>query len=115
NECGDSSFENQTTGGSPTVNDCRQLARNIAGNGRWTVGAGGEHRQLAQYGTCAFGAQGNKSMNWAYIGNQDIIDLINDSINRFQWNGLVGAKGSMACRGGSGQIIDTEMIWGIYH
>ncbi|KAL4725816.1 hypothetical protein ACLX1H_006490 [Fusarium chlamydosporum] len=103
--CGDSTFENKSSGGSPKVDDCRQIARNIAGGGKWTVGAGGEHHQLVQYGTCAFGAQGaGSNMNSAFIGNTDIIDLINDSIKRFEWNGLVGASGVMGCRAMTGYV-----------
>ncbi|KAH7129015.1 putative necrosis-inducing factor-domain-containing protein [Dactylonectria macrodidyma] len=115
NDCGDSTFINQSSGGSPTVNDCRQIAYNIRNGGTWTVGAGGEHHQLVQYGTCAFGAQGDGSINAAYIGNQDIIDLINSSIDKFQWNGLVGAKGSMGCQSLKGLVGGATMNWGIYH
>ncbi|KAJ4005880.1 hypothetical protein NW752_001123 [Fusarium irregulare] len=114
--CGNSSFENKSTGGSPKVSDCQQIARNIAGGGKWTVGAGGEHHQLVQYGTCAFGAQGaGSNMNSAFIGNTDIIDLINDSIKRFEWNGLVGASGVMGCRSMTGIVGGVNMRWGIYH
>lgn len=92
NDCGDSTFVNQSSGGSPKVPDCQQLAKNINGGGTWTIWPTGQH-QLAQYGTCAFGAE--TDAGWANIGNQDIIDLINSSIQRFQWNGLVGSKGRM--------------------
>ncbi|KAF9054896.1 putative necrosis-inducing factor-domain-containing protein, partial [Panaeolus papilionaceus] len=118
NNCGDSSFINQTSGGSPTVADCRQLAANIAGDGTWTVELL-EHHQLAQYGTCAFGVQSYYHFNtFAYrVGNSDIIDLINDSINRFQLNGLVGSKGSMPCQsdpfGWAGYTATVN--WGLYH
>jgi hypothetical protein len=30
NQCGDSSFENKSSGASPKVSDCQQIARNIA-------------------------------------------------------------------------------------
>jgi hypothetical protein len=29
--CGDSTFENQVSGGSPLIRDCEQISRNIAG------------------------------------------------------------------------------------
>jgi hypothetical protein len=74
------------------VADCQHLARNIAGGGTWTVTSAGAQHQLAQYGTCAFGIQGDKSINTAYVGNQDIIDVINTSIAKFQWEGKIGAK-----------------------
>jgi hypothetical protein len=31
NDCGDSTFVNQSSGGSPQISDCQQIARNIAG------------------------------------------------------------------------------------
>jgi hypothetical protein len=35
NLCGDSTFVNASSGGSPLVRDCQQLAANIAGSGSW--------------------------------------------------------------------------------
>ncbi|KAH7071471.1 putative necrosis-inducing factor-domain-containing protein [Paraphoma chrysanthemicola] len=115
NDCGDSTFVNQSSGGSPQISDCQQIVRNIAGGGTWTVGLGGEHHQIVQYGTCAFGINGDSSMNAAYIGNGDISDLINDSIKRFAWQGKVGAKGHMACRSIQGAVSGGGLTWGIYH
>ncbi|KAF4464653.1 hypothetical protein FALBO_8509 [Fusarium albosuccineum] len=108
NLCGDSSFENQTSGASPRVVDCQQLNYNIRNGGTWFVG--GSQRQLASYGDCAFGARVNAGPAcWArWVGNQDIIDLINDSIARYGGNGLVGAKGEMKCNGG------CTVDWGLY-
>lgn len=84
NDCGDSTFINRSSGGSPRVADCEQLARNIAGDGTWTVDDSAQH-QLAQYGTCAFGVTVHSDGAWyAYIGNEDIRDLIFDSIKRFR-------------------------------
>ncbi|OJJ46519.1 hypothetical protein ASPZODRAFT_132589 [Penicilliopsis zonata CBS 506.65] len=107
NDCGDSSFDNETSGGSPKVSDCQKIASNIAGGGSWYLDDSTTQRQLVQYGTCAFGARLTEN-GPNYIGNQDIIDLINDSISKFQSNGLVGSKGSMSC-GGSG------VAWALYH
>jgi hypothetical protein len=99
------------------VSDCQQLARNIAGDGSWTVTTS-EHRKLASYGTCVFGAQ---CIQWAvaYIGNQDIIDLINDSITRYQWQSpggglVVGSSGFMTCHS-SPSVGDQGVQWGLYH
>ncbi|GFF42858.1 hypothetical protein IFM51744_05288 [Aspergillus udagawae] len=118
NDCGASTFINQSSGGSPRVDDCLQIARNIAGGGTWVVSAiVGDHHQLLQYGTCAFGvevAPGWSEMPIYKVGNQDIIDLINDSVNRFQWYGLVGAKGVMDCQRTLGSDT-TPVQWGIYH
>ncbi|KAH8662546.1 putative necrosis-inducing factor-domain-containing protein [Xylariales sp. PMI_506] len=107
NDCGDSTFENQSSGGSPLVSDCLQLAANIAGGGSWRLEIY-EQRTLATYGTCAFGATAGPSVT--YIGNQDIIDLIHTSVDRFTWFGLVGAKGQMPC-----QLFGYTVSWGIYH
>ncbi|KAF9054908.1 Ecp2 effector protein, partial [Panaeolus papilionaceus] len=115
NDCGDSSFDNKSSGGSPRVDDCLQIARNIAGGGTWTVALIGHH-QLVEFGTCAFGVQAPFELGVSNIrvGNQDIIDVINDSVRRFQWNGLVGARGEMQCQTDPGtRWLKTE--WGIYH
>jgi hypothetical protein len=48
------------------------------------------------------------------VGNQDIIDLVNESIRRFEWNGRVGASGKMNCQ--TGQLKDKlDVTWGLYH
>lgn len=118
NDCGDSSFENQTTGGSPAVEDCLQIAANIAGGGTWEVeDIAFDQHQLVQYKTCALGVTGvaTEGAGAFLIGNQDIIDLINSSIDQFQWNGLVGAKGYMTCIEGGAQNIQVGVEWGVYH
>ncbi|KAH7081154.1 putative necrosis-inducing factor-domain-containing protein [Paraphoma chrysanthemicola] len=116
NDCADSTFENQSSGGSPKVSDCQQMAANIAGGGTWTTTLSLQ-RTLASYGTCAFGvkASGSSGMSGQFlVGNQDIIDVVNESIRRFQWNGLVGAKGVMPCQ--TGQRDDAaDVSWGLYH
>jgi len=114
NDCGDSSFINQSTGGSPLISDCQQITRNIASSGTWPV-ASGAQRKLVQYGTCALGAQLSNTANIAYVGNQDIIDLINTSIDKFSWNGKVGAKCTMDCQSARGLIGSSRVDWGIYH
>jgi hypothetical protein len=112
NDCGDSTFVNQSSGGSPTVNDCLQIATNIAGGGTWEVsGFPPDWHQLVQYGTCAFGVQRNSGGLYFHVGNQDIIDLIHTSVDKFSWFGLVGAKGVMPCEG-DGQ---PTVSWCIYH
>lgn len=127
-DCGDSTFINQSSTGSPLIKDCQQLARNIAamsfhysytdsylntmhiahnlspGNGSWTVAQKSE--TLVTYGTCAFGAS---SIAWfSYVGNQDITNLICSPIEKFSWSGKVGSKGTMGCEG-------SDVKGGIYH
>lgn len=113
NDCGDADFVNRSSGGSPKISDCEQIAINIDGGGSWNVGVGFQH-QLVQYGTCAFGVKGDAGREATFnIGNKDIIDLIRDSIAKFAWNGLVGAEGTMDCEGQS--FYDVTVYWGIYH
>ncbi|KAI2767377.1 hypothetical protein CBS147339_4188 [Penicillium roqueforti] len=93
NDCGPSTFINRSSGGSPRF---------------------GVQHQLVQYGTCAFGVTSESSGASVHIGNQDIIDLINSSIARFEWNGLVGAAGYMSCqREASPDFLSVR--WGLYH
>jgi hypothetical protein len=42
------------------------------------------------------------------MGNEDVRDLIYDSISRFQWQGKVGASGNTTCKG-------MGVTWGLYH
>ncbi|KAF9044226.1 putative necrosis-inducing factor-domain-containing protein [Panaeolus papilionaceus] len=113
NDCGNSWFGGETSGGSPRVDDCLTIANNISGGGTWTVALFGEH-QLVQFGTCAFAVQATGGVGFDFrIGNQDIMDLIHSSIDMFQSNGLVGARGDMGCQGDP----DVEIIvhWRIFH
>jgi hypothetical protein len=117
--CGDSTFEDHTSEASPLAADCLRIAHNIRNGGSWTL-YGNKQRRIAQYGTCAFGAEDDSiHMNvllftYISVGNQDVIDAIESSVNKFQRpDGKVGAAGVMICG-----IKDTEVYavrWGIYH
>ncbi|KAK3984561.1 putative necrosis-inducing factor-domain-containing protein [Cladorrhinum sp. PSN332] len=106
--CGHSTFENRSSGGSPWINDCWVLHNNIAGDGRWGIWGLG-WRTLATYGSCAFGVEAIQMPDsFIFVGNEDIRDLIRDSIARFSWNGRVGSYGETDCG-------TTETHWGVYH
>ncbi|KAK1779163.1 hypothetical protein QBC45DRAFT_144301 [Copromyces sp. CBS 386.78] len=114
NECGDSTFEDQTSDASPSVEDCLQIIRNIEGDGStdWTVGIGGQ-RGIAQAGGCTFGVDAtdvNGSVTFK-VGGQDVIDIINEAIRQFGGSGKVGAKGDMTCNGNASQ---QPVRWGLY-
>ncbi|CAL5869597.1 uncharacterized protein PFLUO_LOCUS3827 [Penicillium psychrofluorescens] len=111
NYCGNSSFTGQTTGGSPSVSDCQQIATNIAGGGVWTLTDGSQH-QLLQYGSCAFGATQTSFTGIVQIGNQDIIDLIDSSV-QYSWNDLISMEGDMSCAVEAGMV--TNVNWGLYY
>jgi hypothetical protein len=132
NDCGDSTFENQSSDGSPLIVDCQKIASNIAGTSKPSalpspisdttlfhpgfianmhfVGGG-----TWSIGTCAFGVDKSDTTNVGYVGNQDIIDLINESIRRFSYNGKVGSKGSMDCQSAQGVVDSVRFGWGLYH
>lgn len=114
NDCGDSTFVDQGSEASPYASDCETLAYNIRGDGSWRIRSGVQ-RKLASYGTCAFGAQTYDGDDWyAYVGNEDIRDVIRDSISKFKRpDGKIGAKGIMNCE--SGSIANRNVLWGIYH
>ncbi|OIW24824.1 hypothetical protein CONLIGDRAFT_684731 [Coniochaeta ligniaria NRRL 30616] len=109
--CGESTFENQDSAASPLIADCLHIVDNIADGGQWSVTSGSQH-QLVQWGTCAFGVQGCCGDAFFYIGNEDIIDIIHDSINKFGFNGIIGAKGRMQC---SAAALGAQVEWGLYH
>jgi predicted secreted protein len=103
-ECGDSSFENQTSDASASVEDCLQIIKNIEGDastGWKTQVVGKNQREIASHGSCSFGVEATKvhgNVNFD-VGGQDVIDIINDAIRRFGGGGKVGAKGNMECNG----------------
>lgn len=113
-DCVNSTSEDQASNGSPLAADCLKIASNIAGGGSWTILSGHQH-QLVQYGTCAFGVRYNQptTPDVMHIGNQDIINLINESVEKFQWYDKVGTKGSMMCKVNMNGRQYVE--WGLYH
>ncbi|KAL2166323.1 hypothetical protein VTG60DRAFT_2930 [Thermothelomyces hinnuleus] len=114
---GDSTFEDQTSDASPLVSDCLQIIRNIEGDAstEFTHRITG-HREILSYGTCHFGIERTGGTGGAVefkVGGQDVIDLINDAVNKFGGNGKIGAKGVMPC---DGTTVGTtvNVLWGIY-
>ncbi|KAK8074334.1 chitinase [Apiospora phragmitis] len=114
--CGDSTFENQSSGASPKVEDCLQIVRNIEGDGStdWTTQVVGKNqREIAKSGSCHFGVEATKvngNVNFV-VGGQDVIDIINEAVKQFGGDGRVGAKGNMDCNGNTKQ---QAVKWGIY-
>ena len=124
-QCGGSSFENVSSGGSPTVGDCAALRDAAYGTGAgWAVGACGlsdnQHTStcytgLISRGTCIFGAANSFSNAAVRIGTSDVGDLTRDSINKFQLNGKVGSRGQTRCRYNDPNWLDEQVIWGLWH
>ena len=115
-DCGDSTFENQSSGASPLVEDCLQIIRNIEGDGstEWTTQVVGKNqREIAKSGSCHFGVEATKvNGNGNFrVGGQDVIDIINEAIAQFGGDGRVGAKGDMQC---NGLVKQQAVKWGSY-
>lgn len=114
--CSDSTFVDRTTEASPTVEDCIKLMKEYRGEyHNWEIeNVIGEQHQLIQNGTCKFGIEsldaGNGNAGY-YIGSQDIVDIINDSIDKFGDSGKVGSKGRMTC---DGMVKGQRVQWGLY-
>ncbi|KAI1352858.1 hypothetical protein F5Y01DRAFT_324113 [Xylaria sp. FL0043] len=112
--CGDSTFVDQTSDASPSVADCLQIATNIAIDGEWMVDSSGNQHQILKFGSCKFGVManglpiGNLQVD---IGNQDVIDIIHQSVNSFGSSGKVGSKGVMKC---NGNVKEQSVTWGLY-
>lgn len=115
NDCGASTFTDETTDASPLITDCQQIVAQFTGTqDSWEVEAAvGEQHQIVGYGTCNFGVTGTTGTGDVdfYLGAQDIVDIINTSIEMFAWNGFVGASGNMTCQG---DVNGDFVVWGIY-
>ncbi|OIW30765.1 hypothetical protein CONLIGDRAFT_614022 [Coniochaeta ligniaria NRRL 30616] len=114
-DCGDSSFTNQGSDASPSVDDCMGIVDNIKGTqGEWEVeNAVEEQHQIVQFGGCKFGVQGksiNGNVNF-HVGAQDIVDIITSAVSMYGGSGKVGAKGNMDCRG---DVSTVPIEWGLY-
>lgn len=134
--CDGTTWEGQTSLGSPVVSDCLTLADRL-GEFTWTIPTSGQ-KQIAQvctkawipllyvwdndrelndtcqWGTCAFGVRNiDQRIATPFIGNDNVRDLIRGAVQRFEWNSRIGAKGVTSCRWNSGAL--TPIEWGLYH
>ena len=122
--CGQSTYENENSKDSPLAADCQQLSDNLKDYGtfedreateEWKVVTMGSHRQLAQYKSCAFGVEcPEETLNVAYVANPDVQDIIRASIDQFEFDGKIGAKGEMRCASDKGIAEKPKIVWGIY-
>ncbi|ORY12617.1 putative necrosis-inducing factor-domain-containing protein [Clohesyomyces aquaticus] len=101
NDCGASDFVNASSTGSPLISDCLQIAANIVHGGAFFITAVNFEHTIASFGSCAFQVQ-TSDFGIVHVGNEDIIDLINESIARFAapnpGQNFVGASGQMGCQ-----------------
>ncbi|KAB5522068.1 putative necrosis-inducing factor-domain-containing protein [Coniochaeta sp. 2T2.1] len=118
--CGPSTFEDATSSTSPLASDCLIIAKNVRLGGKWNVeSVTGNQHQLVQFGTCAFGVEPkDRKGGYFEIGNLDIIDIIQDSVNKFadKHGGKVNSAGETDCKGSLAATGSSYKVrWGIYH
>ena len=112
--CGTTEVIDQTSDASPSVEDCMGIIKNFAGtSGNYTTLVG-RHETIASNGKCKFGVYskaGQPNLTY-FVGNQDIVDIIKESVKKFGGSGKVGTKGDFKCRGtGAGT---NNVGWGLF-
>jgi hypothetical protein len=116
-KCDDSTYEDRTHDESPTVEDCRQIVKNIEGDGstEFTHRITG-HREILSFGSCHFGIERTGGTGGAVefvVGGQNVIDVINQVTISYGGRGRMAARGVMPCQGTTaGTKVNVE--WGIY-
>jgi hypothetical protein len=114
--CGESTFVDQTSDASPNATHCRIIIKNIQGDAKTdfthTV-VNKPHHEILKHEECHFGIEaasvsGNVDFK---VGGQDVIDIINNALEKFERDGRIGAKGFMNC---NGNIKSQPVEWGIY-
>ncbi|KAK0671652.1 putative necrosis-inducing factor-domain-containing protein [Cercophora samala] len=114
-QCGHSTFINTGNSNSPLASDCERMANNLSGKGYWTYTSFEVQRKLASYGTCSFWiTPGQIWMGTTFIGDQDVKDVVRDSIRMFRRSdGRVAAEGVMKCGDKFATPEDYRMKWWI--
>lgn len=98
NTCGVSSFVNMTSSNSPTSGDCNLLRdQQTRFPQQYTVNKSTSWKTVVWFGTCAFAVKTTANYP-AALGNEDIADVMRDSLAKFTSGGRIGAEGSMPCR-----------------
>jgi hypothetical protein len=99
--CYESTFHGETFNGSALITDCQQLADSLDGSLSKEVDK--YERPYAIHGTCKFLVYNNiRPYHYiARVGDQDVKDIIRDSISKFGRDGRVGARGTMRCNPGN--------------
>ncbi|KAM7183708.1 hypothetical protein V8F20_012513 [Naviculisporaceae sp. PSN 640] len=103
-KCGEYEFdEGSTNEDSPSVNDCLQIIRNIQGDTStdWDQDVIGKHWRDIKAEGCKFSFRASKinGNTKFYVGGQNVIDLIEQSVEKFAKDGKVSASGHMTCEG----------------
>ncbi|KXT04534.1 hypothetical protein AC578_8653, partial [Pseudocercospora eumusae] len=102
NMCDASTFNNGKTYQiqQAPVADCRKLIDNVNRDGTFSLG----HSWARPYtqGECAFSVRVIAGSKPGLVGGADIVDLVTDSITKFQESGYI------SCKGQYGQVVSSE-------
>ncbi|KAK8012878.1 chitinase [Apiospora marii] len=102
-KCGEYEFDEGGTvdEDSPSVRDCEQIIRNIQGDTTtdWTQEVVGKKWRHIQADGCRFSFRASKVGDNIvfYVGGQNVIDLIEQSVRDYAKDGRVSASGHMTC------------------
>ncbi|KAK0649834.1 hypothetical protein B0T16DRAFT_410759 [Cercophora newfieldiana] len=101
NACGISSFSADFSNPG-SISDCEvlvsQLSQTLSINNFPAFTYGGDWYEVGDFSTCAFWVRSIRN-NRATIGNEDVYDLLRDSLRGGARGTAVGAKGTMQCNG----------------
>ncbi|KAJ5519173.1 Peptidoglycan-binding Lysin subgroup [Penicillium expansum] len=110
----ESTYIEETTSGSPLIDDCLVIVKNIEGTtGSWNKLIEIQYG-IAHFGTCTFGIEGKgrHGNSNVYIGAQDIVDIIRYTSKHWgHGTDKMQGKGVMQC---NGNIKQQELHWAIY-
>ncbi|KAK4227273.1 putative necrosis-inducing factor-domain-containing protein [Podospora fimiseda] len=100
NSCGASTFSVDTTS-QATPAHCQTLITLLSSAAfpsyNWPLE--NTWKSMLTYDTCSFTARTTRSNTRGQIGNEDVYDLLRDTLRDGNRGGLVGAKGVMNCGG----------------
>ncbi|KAM7212489.1 hypothetical protein V8F06_012111 [Rhypophila decipiens] len=104
-KCGEYEYDegNDTNDDSPLVRDCEQIIRNIQGDTEtdWDQDVVGKPWRHIKADGCSFSFRASKinGNSKFYVGGQNVIDLIEQSVKDKAKNGRISASGHMTCGG----------------
>ncbi|KAI4595811.1 hypothetical protein KJ359_006448 [Pestalotiopsis sp. 9143b] len=126
NQCGDSTFVDRTTTGSPAQIDCMAIVNQmIGGPGYWQLlqggdlHANGDYCRVAYHNECVFGVKTTVIFG-LYLGSEDIRDVVTEALHRREGDPRVQFEGSFPCNSPNGQggVIPgqphTQTSWAIF-
>ncbi|ETS74746.1 hypothetical protein PFICI_13230 [Pestalotiopsis fici W106-1] len=109
NQCGESTFTDMTTLGSPDQGDCQVIINQmVSGPGYWQLLQGGDLHangdwcRVAYHGSCVFGVKTTVIFG-LFIGSNDISDVVIEAMKLRKGDPRVQFEGSMPCNSPNGQ------------